>query len=79
MAYHHNHTNQNSDKNTNKTSGAKRFFWLIPVMLVAAVGAYFIYNNYWSGLGNNWLILMLLICPLIHLFMHGGHGKNNHE
>ena len=21
---------------------------------------------------------LLLLCPLLHLFMHGGHGKGNH-
>lgn len=25
---------------------------------------------------ENWFLLMLLICPLMHFFMHRGHGSN---
>lgn len=26
---------------------------------------------------DNWFILMLLICPLMHFFMHRGHGSHD--
>ena len=26
--------------------------------------------------GNGLLILLLLACPLMHIFMHGGHGSH---
>ena len=25
---------------------------------------------------ENWFLLMLLICPLMHFFMHRGHGSH---
>lgn len=31
----------------------------------------------WELLRDNWFILMLLLCPLMHLFMHKHHGENS--
>ena len=43
------------------------------ILIVVAVALYF------SGfLGNNWTILLLLLCPIMHFFMMGDmHGKEN--
>ncbi|HGH5989352.1 TPA: DUF2933 domain-containing protein [Morganella morganii] len=27
---------------------------------------------------DNWFLLMLLICPLMHFFMHKGHSSHSH-
>lgn len=32
-----------------------------------------------SGLGDNWFYLILLACPLMHFFMHRGHGHDGHQ
>jgi hypothetical protein len=42
-----------------------------------AIAAYFLiteHKAHLSGLLNYWPYLLLLACPLLHLFMHGGHG-----
>lgn len=31
----------------------------------------------WELLRDNWFILMLLLCPLMHLFMHKHHHGEN--
>lgn len=31
----------------------------------------------WEFLRDNWFILMLLLCPLMHLFMHKHHHGEN--
>lgn len=30
-------------------------------------------------LSSGWLLLVLLLCPLMHLFMMGGHNKDHHH
>ena len=45
------------------------------------IGAYFLVTEHWahlSGLFPYWPYLFLLACPLMHLFMHGGHGHGDH-
>ncbi|MFZ5827833.1 MAG: DUF2933 domain-containing protein [Bacillota bacterium] len=44
--------------------------------LMLLVGGYFL----WSSGSGNWLAYgMLLLCPLMHLFMHGSHGHGGHS
>ncbi len=31
-------------------------------------------REHWEHLTGKWIYLLLLACPLMHLFMHGGHG-----
>jgi hypothetical protein len=39
-----------------------------------AVAAYFLIKEHAAHIGNNWIYLILLACPLMHVFMHGSHG-----
>lgn len=32
-----------------------------------------------AGLSDNWFYLILLACPLMHFFMHRGHGHEGHR
>ena len=53
----------------------------IACVVFLAIGAYFLVTEHWahlSGLFPYWPYLLLLACPLMHLFMHGGHGHGNH-
>jgi hypothetical protein len=34
-------------------------------------------REHWGHLAGNWIYLILLLCPLMHLFMHGGHGGHH--
>lgn len=51
----------------------------IALLGFAAVAGFFLLSEHRAhALG--WLPwLILLACPLLHLFMHGGHGKEGHR
>jgi Protein of unknown function (DUF2933) len=56
----------------------RRFFWMTPQGLAALglIGAvtYFLLMEHRQHLFAALPFLILLACPLMHLFMHGGHG-----
>jgi copper chaperone len=45
-------------------------------MVVLVGGGAYLLSEYWTSLANNWFVLLVLACPLMHLFMHGGHGSH---
>ena len=60
-----------------ETGSAKSFRakWVLPAFIVVA--AYFLiteHRAHLSGLLYYLPFLLLLACPLMHLFMHSGHG-----
>lgn len=45
------------------------------LLMVAIVGGFYLLREHWNHIGGNWVYLLLLACPLMHLFHgHGGHG-----
>ncbi len=45
------------------------------LLMVALVGGFYLLREHWDHVGGNWIYLLLLACPLMHLFHgHGGHG-----
>lgn len=54
-----------TEKRTNIT------MWLFLVFI-----AYFLITEHWAHVVPYLPWLILLACPFMHLFMHGGHGKN---
>ena len=47
----------------------------IALLMVAIIGGFYLLREHWSHVGGNWVYLLLLACPLMHLFHgHGGHG-----
>ncbi|MEO7852688.1 MAG: DUF2933 domain-containing protein [Rubrivivax sp.] len=64
---------------THKTTGLSR-----PVktalLMVAIVGGFYLLREHWDHVAGNWIYLLLLACPLIHLFHgHGGHGGHGDQ
>jgi len=55
--------------------------WLITLCLVG-LGAFYILPSLGIGIGSLFPLLLILLCPLMHLFMmrggHGGHGGHDH-
>jgi len=51
-------------------------FVILPV--IAGLG-YFLVMEHWAHLVQVLPYLILLLCPLLHVFMHGGHGHGSHE
>ncbi|MCW5641470.1 DUF2933 domain-containing protein [Comamonadaceae bacterium G21597-S1] len=45
------------------------------LVMVALVGGFYLLREHWDHVAGNWIYLLLLACPLMHLFHgHGGHG-----
>ncbi|MEQ8486700.1 MAG: DUF2933 domain-containing protein [Pseudomonadales bacterium] len=60
------------------TEHTKRNFWLTPnglaaLGLIGAVG-YFLLTEHRAHFVYALPFLIFLLCPLMHIFMHGGHG-----
>jgi DUF2933 family protein len=41
--------------------------------------AYLLITEHWAHIVPYLPYLILLLCPLMHFFMHGGHGHGGHE
>lgn len=47
----------------------------IALLMVAVIGGFYLLREHWNHVAGNWVYLLLLACPLMHLFHgHGGHG-----
>lgn len=45
------------------------------LLVAAGVGGFYLLQEHWAHVADNWILLLLLACPLMHLFHgHGGHG-----
>ncbi len=52
----------------------------ILVVGIILAGGYFLWATYREQLFGYWPYLILLLCPLMHIFMHRGHGGHgNHK
>ncbi|NIN36516.1 MAG: DUF2933 domain-containing protein [Gammaproteobacteria bacterium] len=40
---------------------------------------YFLITEHWAHIVPYLPWLILLACPLLHIFMHGGHGHGSHD
>ena len=50
----------------------------IGFLVAVAVGGFFLLKEHWVHAQGYLPYLLLLACPLMHLFMHGGHGGHGH-
>jgi len=60
-------------------SGASPWFrsrTSIIVGMLAVILVFFVVREHWEHLAGRWIYLLLLLCPLMHLFGHGGHDKS---
>ena len=75
--------NRDPGHDHSSNGAASKAKWVFVVFL--AIAAYFLiteHRAHLSGVLYYWPFLLLLACPLMHLFMHGGHGGhggNEHE
>ena len=51
----------------------------IALIMLALVVAFYLLREHWAHVLGNWPYLLLLLCPLMHLFGHGGHGRHGHN
>ncbi len=52
----------------------------LALLTLALIGGFYLLREHWSHVAGNWIYLLLLACPLMHLFHghrgHGGHGRH---
>lgn len=47
---------------------------------ISLTGGYFLWDTYHERLAAYWPYLIILLCPLMHIVMHKGHGaKGTHK
>jgi hypothetical protein len=51
----------------------------ISFTVILAIAAFFIISEHWLHLVGILPWLLILLCPLMHLFMHAGHGGHDHD
>ena len=63
------------------TSSRPRSFTPLVVAAWSAggLGAYFLLTRHFDHVLQAWPYLLLLACPLMHLFMHKHHGQTKHD
>mgnify|MGYP001016303226 CR=1 FL=1 len=58
-------------------------FWssryAIGMVVIGGVAAYFLLTEHLAHVVGALPFLLLLACPLMHVFMHGGHGGHGHQ
>ena len=69
-------------KHETDNDGAMKSKANIALIIFLIIGAFFLVTEHRAHL-SGWLSsygiwLLLLACPLMHLFMHGGHGHGGH-
>ena len=69
----HEHESDNDGAMKSRTNIALIVFLVIAVFFLVTE-----HRAHLSGWFPYWPYLILLVCPLMHLFMHGGHGHRGH-
>lgn len=51
------------------------------IWMVALIVGFYLIREHWEHVAGNWVYLLLLACPLMHLFHgqggHGSHGRHD--
>lgn len=57
------------------------FFSKLFIIIFIALAIYFLYIHriHLAAYSGSLVFLIFLACPLMHLFMHGGHGHGGHH
>ncbi|WP_036488393.1 DUF2933 domain-containing protein [Myxosarcina sp. GI1] len=66
-------------KHKSKTAWRWRSPGGITLLIILAIATFFLVTTYWAHIVPVLPWLLLLACPLMHLFMHGGHGSHNNN
>ena len=65
-------SNQDAKPRRGRFAGA----WPVALGMLALVLAFYPIREHWTHLSGRWLYLLLLACPLLHVFGHGSHGHS---
>ena len=68
---HHDHS---SPHTSDRRSGFWRSRYTLGMLVLGIVAGYFLWTEHRAHLQQWWPYALLLACPLMHVFMHKGHG-----
>ena len=63
---------------SNKAGLFSKRTWII-IFIIGLIGLGSLFKNHTTHILSVFPYLILLACPLMHIFMHGGHGGHNHK
>lgn len=73
-----NHSDHGAASSQDTATQPKTSFWRSKVGLVTCgfllIGGFFLLTEHWAHVLGVLPYLLILACPLMHLFMHRGHG-----
>ncbi len=69
-----NHDPAHHDAEPNGFWGSR---YAIGLLVMGAIAAYFLLNEHRAHFFGALPFLLLLACPLMHVFMHHGHGRHD--
>lgn len=69
-----NHEHNSNEHHSSETPGFWRSRTGIGFIVIGSVAGYFLVTEHWAHVVGFLPFLLLLSCPLMHIFMHGGHG-----
>jgi len=76
MEHQHEHSNGNGQTRPSFFKSPVN----VAIAMAAVIAAFFLLREHWYHVLGFWPYLLLLLCPLMHLFMgHGGHGGHGSE
>jgi len=70
------HDHSTHSTHSTQASGFWRSRYAIGLIVMGAVAAYFLLSEHRAHFFGALPFLLLLACPLMHVFMHGGHGRH---
>lgn len=77
MSHHHDAHQQTDPENPKNKS---RSFWTMPAgigfVALLSIAGFFLYTEHRAHLFGALPFLLILACPLLHMFMHRGHGNH---
>jgi hypothetical protein len=83
LAEHDLENHMNHDHHSEPGHIAPPPFWrsryALGLLVFGAITAYFLLSEHRAHFFGALPFLLLLACPLMHVFMHGGHGKHGHD
>jgi hypothetical protein len=65
-------------KDSTRQVGLARIYRSWPIIFIAAVGIYVVFK-YFSNVGSLLPFIIIALCPLMHIFMHRGHGGHKSQ
>ncbi|MBI3730572.1 MAG: DUF2933 domain-containing protein [Undibacterium umbellatum] len=66
-------------ENQNEPGSFWRSRYALGYLVIGAVAAYFLLTEHLAHVIGALPFLLLLACPLMHVFMHHGHGHHSHH